>query len=170
MDIQIVDSTFIMNKFGKECIARNKFFKNKNCNKVSVVTDIKGIPISVLIKTGNVHDLNFINDHIDDLMVISRKHPAKTFTLLADKGYVSNKLKDALLQRHYNLIFPPKSNMKPDLSFDKVLYKKRIYVEHSFQKLKLFKRIQLRSDSSILNFTSFILLAASELIFRKLNN
>lgn len=139
MDIQIVDSTFIMNKFGKECIARNKFFKNKNCNKVSFVTDINGIPISVLIKTGNTHDLNFINDHIDDLMVISKKHPTKTFTLLADKGYISNKLKETLLKKRYNLIFPSKKNMKSDLSLNKVLYRKRIYVEHSFQKFKLFK-------------------------------
>jgi hypothetical protein len=38
--IQIIDSTFIMNKFGKNYIARNIFFKNKNCNKISIITGI----------------------------------------------------------------------------------------------------------------------------------
>jgi transposase len=117
---------------------------------------------SVLIKTGNIH--------VDDLIVLTKKHPNKTYALLADKGYVSAKLKNVLQRKHYNLIYPTKKNMKPELSFNKTLYKKRIYIEHSFQKLKLFKRIQLRYDSSILKFASFIFLAASQLIFRKLYN
>ena len=170
LDVQIVDSTFIMNKFGKDCIARNKFFKNKNCNKVSFVTDINGIPLSVLFNTGNVHDLSFVNDHIDDLIVLTKKYPAKHFSLLADKGYVSRKLKGALSLKHYNFIYPCKKNMAPDPTFDKVLYKKRIFVEHSFQKLKSFKRIQLRYDSLLSNFSSFIFLAVSHIIFNKLNN
>jgi hypothetical protein len=45
-----MDSTFISNKYGSNKIARNKFFKNKNCNKISLVTDINGVPLSVFIK------------------------------------------------------------------------------------------------------------------------
>ena len=68
-----------MNKYGKNKIARNKWFKNKNCNmqclhsarkkvfflcKISIITDVNGIPLSVLINKGTVHDLSFINGHI----------------------------------------------------------------------------------------------------------
>jgi transposase len=168
INVQIVDSTFIMNKFGKNKIERNKFFKNKNCNKISLVTDINGVPLSVLLNTGNVHDLSFINGHVNALFILSRKYCDKSVSLLADKGYVSSKLKKSLCSRNYNLIYPAKINMKPDATFDKTLYKKRINVEHSFAKLKLFKRIQLRYDSDYTTYLSFIYLACSQMIYRNI--
>jgi hypothetical protein len=42
-----------MNKFSKNKISRNKFFKNK----LSLVTDVNGIPLSIFIDKGSVHDL-----------------------------------------------------------------------------------------------------------------
>ena len=59
-NIQIIDSTFICNKYGKNKIARNKFYKNKNGNKISLLTDVNGVPLSVLVNKGTVHDLSFI--------------------------------------------------------------------------------------------------------------
>jgi len=156
IDIQLIDSTFIMNKYGKNHIARNKFFKSKNCNKVSFITDVNGIPLSVLIKNGNVHDLTFVDDHVNDLFVLNKKNSSKSISLLADKGYVSNNVKEKLKEQNYNFIYPNKKNMKENPTFDKELYKKRIHVEHSFQKLKAFKRVQIRYDSFIISFSSFI--------------
>jgi len=164
--LQIIDSTCIFNKLGRESIARNTFYKNKNCNKVSLVTDFSGIPLSAIIKSGNVHDLNFLEDHINDLLLVSSKK--SRITLLADKGYVSSKHKTFMNSYNYDLIFPHKKNMKPSLNFDKVQYKKRICVEHTFSKLKAFKRIQLRYDSSISSFSQFIFLALSVMIYRRL--
>lgn len=164
--LQIIDSTFILNKFGKNKIARNKFFRNKNCNKISVVSDSNGIPLSVLIKSGNHHDLSFIGNHISDLRILTKKY--KSVTLLADKGYVSQKIKNSLILKKYNLVYPNKKNMKKVTPIDRNLYKKRINIEHTFQKLKLFKRILCRYDSFISSYYSFVLLACSFLIFRKL--
>jgi transposase len=164
LSIQIIDSTFIMNKFGKNKIARNKFFKNKNCNKISLVTDIHGVPLSVLFDTGNVHDLSFVTKHVSDINNIS----SEKFILLADKGYVSNKLKLQLVDRKCTFIFPPKRNMK-QVHMDKVLYKKRIYVEHTFATLKQFKRVIIRTDSFIKTYKSFVYLALSLMIHRKLH-
>jgi transposase len=67
---------------------------------------------------------------------------------------------------NYNLVYPPKKNMKNVIPINKKLYKQRIRVEHSMQKLKLFKRIQLRYDSSILSYSSFVFLALSIMIHR----
>jgi len=164
--LQIIDSTCIFNKLGRETIARNTFYKNKNCNKVSLITDSCGIPLSAIIKSGNVHDLNFLEDHINDLLLVSSKK--SRISLLSDKGYVSSKHKILMNSYNYDLIFPNKKNMKPSLNFDKVQYKKRICVEHTFSKLKAFKRIQLRYDSSISSFSQFIFLALSVMIYRRL--
>jgi transposase len=164
--LQIIDSTCIFNKLGKEMVARNKFYKNKNCNKVSLVTDSFGIPLSAIIKSGNVHDLNFLSNHIDDLLMSTSKN--SYFTLLSDKGYVSAKHKSFMKYHNYNLIYPHKKNMQPSLNFNKIQYKKRINIEHTFSKLKAFKRIQLRYDSTISSFSQFIFLALSIILFRSL--
>ena len=63
-------------------------------------------------------------------------------------------------------MIPKKSNSKTSYTFDNILYKKRIYVEHAFQKLKLFRRIQIRYDSLLNSYLSFVLLAVSNIIFK----
>jgi hypothetical protein len=131
---------------------------------------LNSIPLSVLIKNGNVHDLSFIDDHVNDLYVLNKKCSLTPICLLADKGYVSNNVKEKLKDSNYNFIYPSKKNMKEDSTFDKKLYNKRIHVEHSFQKLKAFKRVQIRYDSFITSFSSFIFLAVSQIIYRRLNN
>jgi len=162
-DIQIIDSTFVMNKFGKNNISRNKWFKNKNCNKISLVTDLNGIPLSILFDSGNVHDLHFVKNHVEDLLVISRKN--KSNILLADKGYISKELRLQLRSKYnYSLMYPAKKNMKQLPYFNSELYKKRIKIEHSNRRLKLFRRIDARYDSYISTYSNFVFLAASIII------
>ena len=165
-NVQIIDSTFIMNKFGKNFTARNKFFKSKNCNKVSLLTDINGIPLSALINLGNIHDINFLKPHLNDLYYLNKKYNNHV-QILADKGYESKIIRSQILPK-YSLMIPKKSNMKITYSFDKLLYKNRIHIEHSFSKLKVFRRIMVRYDSNIINFNGFLFLALSQIIFNKL--
>jgi transposase len=166
-EVQIIDSTFIANKYGRNTIARNIFFKNKNCNKISFLTDSKGVPLSVLVNTGNVHDNKFIDDHINDIFVINKKYNTKNI-LLADKAYEGRDIRSSLKLQNYKLVIPPKKNCKKRYPFNKKLYRKRIRVEHAFQKIKAFRRIQIRYDSNIDTFLGFIYLATSFLIFNNL--
>ena len=169
LNIQIVDSSFIMNKFGKDNIARNKFFKNKNCNKISLITDINGIPLSVLVNTGNVHDLSFIDKHMKDIVIINKKNKT-SHILLADKAYESKKVRNDIINYNYTLMIPKKSNMKINYPFDKNIYKKRLFVEHTFQKLKIFRRIAIRYDSLLKNYKAFLFLGVSSLIFKNIKH
>jgi transposase len=165
-NIQIIDSTFVMNKFGKNSISRSKFFKNKNCNKISLVTDINGIPISILFDAGNVHDITFVKTHLNDLVVIPKKNNFNSTILLADKGYISKDLREDIKNKfNYSLMYPIRKNMKQKLSnYDSELYKKRIRIEHTNRRLKLFRRIDARYDSYLDTFSSFVFLAASIMI------
>ena len=167
--IQIIDTTFIQNKLGKNRIARNKYFRNKNCNKVSIVTDVEGIPLSVLCDIGNKHDLTFCDKHINDLLIIKRKYKLNNkLYMLADKGYTSHKLMDKFNTYNYNLIIPPKKNMKTSTKYDKTKFKNRHVVENTFASLKIMRRIMIRYDSLIKNYIGFLYLGLSKLIFTKL--
>lgn len=110
-NIQIIDSTFITNKFGKNNIARNIFFKNKNCNKVSFLTDSNGVPLSVLVNSGNIHDSKFIEEHINDIFFIN-KRANKSNILLADKAYEGNNIRTFLKNHKYKLYVPAKKEFQ----------------------------------------------------------
>jgi transposase len=164
-NVQIIDSSFIPNKYGQNNISRNKFYKNKNGNKISLLTDIHGVPLSVFMDKGSVHDISFMSKHLKDCKFIFKN---KNNTLLADKGYESKKLRGQLAENNCILIIPKKKNSKQNYFFDKKLYKSRIKVENSFQKLKAFRKIMWRYDSLFSNYCSFVLLASSILIHKNL--
>ena len=115
-NVQIIDSTFIANKFCNDNIARNIFFKNKNCNKVSLLTDVNGIPLSVLVNSGNVHDSSFLNDHISDFFITNNKRPQK-ITLLTDKTYEGKNIRADLNNFNYSLMIPKKKKSKTNYPF-----------------------------------------------------
>jgi len=141
---------------GKCNIARNKFYKSKNGTKISFITDKFGIPLSILFNSGNVHDLTFISGHVDDLSKFNNLQTNTKIHLLGDKGYVSKVHRSFLEQNNIILVVPKKKNSHIDYYFDAELYKNRITIEHSFQKLKRFKRIQLRYDSNMDTYESFV--------------
>jgi transposase len=163
--IQIVDSSFILNKHGKNKIGRNKFFKNKNGNKISIITDIHGIPLSVFVNKGTIHDIKFMDRHINDCYFV---YKTKGNLLLADKAYESKKLRTLLSNNNSQLMVAKKKNAKIEYPFDKKIYKKRIRVENTFQKLKVFRKIVIRYETLFRNYKSFVLLASSILIHNKL--
>ncbi len=159
-DIIIIDTTTISNKYGRDKIARNRYHKNKNCCKISAITDVRGIPLTILLDKGTNHDLRFIDKHVKQI----RPRIKGKLVLLADKGYVSFKHRESLQKENIQLMAMKKKNMKSFGIFDKNTYKKRIFVEHYFQKLKRFKRVQIRYDSSAINYFSFVFLASCIII------
>ena len=92
----LLDSTIINNKYGITKIGRNKFYKNKNVTKLSLITDINGFLLSIFFMKGNYHDINAFNKHIKDALILL---PNKKLTLLADKAYASLNVYN-LLDKH----------------------------------------------------------------------
>ena len=66
-------------------------------------------------------------------------------------------------------MIPKKKNMINNYYFDKNIYKKRILIENTFQKIKIFRRIMIRYDSLFKNYLSFVYFGCSILIFNNLN-
>src|SRR3989344_4213972 len=147
---------------------RNTYFaKNKNCNKISILTDIKGIPLSILFNSGNVHDISFVKKHINDVYYVNKKYNRYNI-ILADKAYESSKLRDSLYKFNYLMMIQNKHNSTNKYYFNKQFYKNRIHVEHTFQKLKLFRKIFIRYDSLLITYIAFTYLAISQILFKSL--
>jgi len=64
------DTTFIINKKGVDFKKRNKFVKNKNCNKISIIADKNFTPVFVSFYTGNKNDSKILQQDLDTNPVI----------------------------------------------------------------------------------------------------
>ena len=84
-----------------------------------------------------------------------------TALLIADKGYDSNRLRQALASRAITPCIPGRANRKQPIKYDVALYKKRNLIERMFGRLKDWRRIATRYDRCAHTFFSAICLAAT---------
>ena len=76
-----------------------------------------------------------------------------------DRAYEDNKTRDLAEEHGFNVVVPPKKNLKEPWEYDKELYKKRSQVEHYFLRIKRFRRVFTRYDKLDSVFLSVIMLA-----------
>ena len=186
--IIMTDTSFIINRTGINQ-KRNKYCRNKKCTKLSSITDENGIPLNILIFDGNKNDItcfikqiNFIkkinpNNKLLSNKLILNKSMTHKLLLLADKGYDSRKLRNLLNILHLEHIIPyNKRNTKDEnkikhlSSEEKIKYKKRIKIEHSFSWIKRYKRIQEFNEKNIKIYESFLYFSLCSMLNNKIIN
>jgi len=167
----IIDSSFVQNKLGKN-FPRNKYFKNKKCIKISLLTDLNKIPFSILLKNGNLHDATIFEFHKKDIQKYKKKFINNIY-FLADKGYISKKIKNYCTENKINYLVPNKKNAKNKVIFndaEKLLYRKRTQIERLFGNIKQFRRIQCVFESNLKSYLNFLYLALFILLYNNLKN
>ena len=139
-----IDATNIRNMNGSDKLGINTKDKNKKGNKISVIVDAYGMPISIKVVKGNKHDIRILFPNINNIKSMNFLN----VDLIGDKGYVSSYNKKMLKVENINMIYPYRKNQKKKNSEDELLLlKKRVIVENFFCWLKKFRRIVLRYDS-----------------------
>lgn len=100
---------------------------------------------------GQAHDLREVPALIERLMGGS---------LLADRAFDADWLRQDLADKNITAVNPPKSNRRFPSTFDKHIYKWRQLVENFFGKLKENRGIAMRSCKTDQSFKVFISIAA----------
>ena len=147
--------------------------------KISLITDINGIPIHAQLFDGNMHDSKILMCHMNDKNLLINKKILQKYKkyFLADKGYDSSKVKNMLTNKKYVPIIPVNKRNTKDINKLKVMnkehkkiFKKRIIIENTFGILKgAYKRLDSRYDKYVTNYESFMFLAFIFLIQKYLN-
>ena len=166
------DTTFIPNKKGKDYIGYNKFYNRKNGTKLSIIVDVKGVPLNLKCCSGNEHDGTVLLKQLKTWDVVKNGHDAKHKRyFLADPAYDSVKIREKVKSFNYEpLIHQNKRNIKDPSKIkklnerEKIIYKKRLIVENRFSSLKNNRRISIRYDSKIESFKGFIYLALIKML------
>jgi putative transposase len=78
--------------------------------------------------------------------------------VIADKGYDSDALVDALEERKIAAVIPPKANRKVPRKTDFALYRERNLVERFFNKIKHYRAIATRYDKLASTYMAGVML------------
>ena len=81
-------------------------------------------------------------------------------SMLADKAYDADPLREELLIHGVNPIIPFKSNRQERWALDRALYRKRNWIERVIGRLKQFRRVATRYDKTACSFLAALQLAA----------
>lgn len=160
-----IDSTMTKNINGSEFIGSNHYDRNRNGNKISIIVTKNGIPIGLKLETSNVHDVNIVNDTIDNIsikIVGSR--------LGADKGYISSILKNNLkVNKNIDLITCNKSNSKNNINTieENNFLKGRYIIENTNTWIKDYRRVNNRYEKKALNYEQLIFFSINNIILNK---
>jgi transposase len=104
-----------------------------------------------------------MSDHKGAVLILPSLPPAKA--LLGDKGYDSNQLRQALIDRGIEACIPSKRNRKQPIAYDNALYRQRHRIKNMFGRLKDWRRIAARYDRCAQAFFSAVCLACSVLLW-----
>ncbi len=174
-----VDTTFINNKYGTNCIGRNKFNKNKNSTKLFSAVDINGIPIINSLHEGNIHDSKIFSSDIQKSIL---NYKAKIKYLLADSGFCCKIRRKTFNENNIKCIIPYNirnnkiinDEEKENFTFkectkkDRIIYKERIIVENYFANLKQINKLNIRQTKEIKSFMALINIYSIGKIIKKM--
>jgi transposase len=126
--------------------------------KLHAVVDANGNPITLKLTEGQAHDGRSADDMLDSV--------GKGQTLLADRAYDSDALRDTLAERGAKANIKPMPNRVNIPKFNKRLYRKRNLIERFFNKLKHFRAIATRYEKHDANFMALVKLASARIWMR----
>lgn len=139
---------------------------NRVGTKISTLTDFLGFPLNIIFSPGERHDQPLA------IPTLVNNKVGKPNTLLADKGYDSDKFKLKLEQMNITPNIPQRNikNRKVQENYNIPLGKMRFKIERTNGWIKSFRRIHFRFDYTLTSFKAFTYLALIVICLRKLIN
>ena len=153
----IVDTSFVKNVYGSQVTGRNHTDRGRNATKVSLLCDMRGVPLEVQYHMPNKHDGTTLRHLLDNASQHLNKSLASHRELYADKAYDSITCRSTC-QRHGLIALIPHRGSRDNLGA------RRYIVETVFARLDKFRRVILRYDAKMHSFRSFHSLACCSLI------
>jgi transposase len=134
--------------------------------KIMGLTDANGLPIAVSASSASPHEVTLVEATLD--ACFTDKLPSR---LVGDKAYDSDPLDDRLRrERSVELIAPHRDNRRKTITQDgRALrrYQRRWKVERLFAWLQNFRRLVVRYEYHLENFTAMIQLGCIAILMRR---
>ena len=105
----------------------------------------------LLLSAGNTNDIAMARS------LVEAAGPART--LIADRGYDANHLRDLLAARGTEAVIPSTSSRRAPIPYDVEAYKARNLVERMWCRLKDWRRVATRYDKLARNYEASLAIA-----------
>ena len=133
--------------------------------KLSIISDIKGLPADLVVGKGNMHDLHFVPKHVKNTAGIRKN------ILNLDKGYTSKDLRRNLRNKGIKVNMETRAKdytakRGPKFTFDAEKYKVRFQIERLNGWIKSFKRLRTRVEYKACMFKALVYLAVIIVLMR----
>ncbi len=126
--------------------------------KIHALVDANGNPIALKLSEGQAHDGKSASDLLDRL--------GAGQTLLADRAYDSDALRESLAKRGAWANVKPMPGRVNIPAFSVFLYRYRNLVERFFNKLKHYRAVATRFEKHDANYLALVKLAAVRIWMR----
>lgn len=123
--------------------------------KIHALVDADGLPVRLELTAGQAADAPMAEKLLSDLQ------PGTT--ILADKAYDTDAIRNFARQRKCWANIPAKANRKQTFSFSRWVYRQRNLVERFFNRIKLMRGIATRYDRRADNYLAALKLAATRI-------
>ena len=134
------------------------------------MVDALGNLVDFVLLAGQRHDLIGVDPLLGAPVLSLSKDYRRTKdagvefeSLIADRAYDSNALRDALKKRGVTAVIPPRSNRVETLEYDVEMYKWRHLVENFFCHLKQFRRLAMRFEKTDVSYAAMLHVVSSRL-------
>lgn len=163
-NIAMIDSTFIKAHRTSASMRSDKKPREIGRSKGGLTSKIHLLctsdykPLDFILTEGQVSDIKAAPELV-------RRNLGYMNTLLGDKAYDSNSLRDILADNKIQACIPSKENRKVQIPYDEELYKKRHVIENMFSKIKDWRGVAMRYNRCAHTCRSFISISLIFLFF-----
>jgi len=119
--------------------------------KIHVIAADAKTPLAVTVTPGQAHDA----PQFDALMMELPEETAAT-TMVADKAYDSDEIREGLEDAEFEVVIPSRSNRKDPKAYDKAKYKLRNQAERLINRLKRLRRLATRYEKLACTFLAVV--------------
>jgi putative transposase len=147
---------------------KNPTNRGRSGSKRSILTDSKGIPLSIVVAAANIRDFKLMHLTLASI-VIKRPNPKRVHqNLLADKDYSNEESRMIAAQMGYDAHIPQKENEKIKIPKHAGRRKARRWVvEQTFGALNRDRSIFTRWEKDPMNYEALLQIAAAILCFNR---
>ena len=122
--------------------------------KRSILTDEKGLPLSVVLSGANTHDINLLEETLDSI------------NLCLDAGYTGST--QSVEKRQYTAHIRPRGEERKEIERNPDFKARRWVVEVTHSFFNRFRKLLVRFEKKAQNYLALIHFACSIIVWRKL--
>ncbi len=135
--------------------------------KRSVLTDEKGLPLSVVLSGANTHDIKLLEATLDGIVIsrpaVSEEHPQN---LCLDAGYTGST--QSVEARQYTAHIRPRGEERKEIERNPAFKARRWVVEVTHSFFNRFRKLLVRFEKKADNYLALVHFACAIIVWRKL--